>query len=154
MRRKIFSIFLGLFAGFITFAVSHVINSWLHPVSLPAEVDIQDPEQLQPALQKAMKSLPTSYFVTTLACHGFAVFVASFVSSLFRGYAWLTAALVPAAMFMMFSLIVMSRLPPPDWFRWADLSIYFPSGFFGYLLALALIGTSKQNEQIPEPTAG
>lgn len=154
MRRKLFSIFLGLLAGFITFAVSHVINSSVHPLSIPPEIDIQDPEQLREYLRQEMNSFPTSYFVATVACHGLAVFVASFISSLFRGYAWLTGALVPAAIFMMFSLIVMSQLPPPDWFRWADLGIFFPAGFSGYLLAVVLLGTNQQNEEIPESVAG
>lgn len=144
MRRKIFSIFLGLFAGFITFAVSHLINSSFHP--LPADVDVQKPE----ALREAMGNLPNSYFIGTLLCHGLAVCVASFISSLFRGYAWLTAALVPAMLFLLLALGGLELVPHPEWFGWADLAVFFPSGFLGYLLALVLIGNSKQNTESPQ----
>lgn len=148
MRRKIFSIFLGLLAGFITFTVSHLINSSYHP--LPADVDVQKPE----ALREAMGNLPNSYFVGTVLCHGFAVCVASFISSLFRGHAWLTAAFVPASLFSLLALGGLELVPHPDWFRWADLGVFFPAGFCGYLIALVLIGSSKQNQEIPQSPTG
>ncbi|MEP3481773.1 MAG: hypothetical protein ABJZ55_21200 [Fuerstiella sp.] len=142
MRRKIFSIFLGLFAGFITFAISHLINSSYHP--LPKDVDVQKPEELR----QAMGNLPTSYFVGTVICHGLAVCVASFISSLFKGHAWLTAALVPAGLFLLLALGGHELVPHPDWFRWADLAVFVPGGFLGYLIALLLIGNKKQNPEI------
>lgn len=143
MRRKIFSMFLGLFAGFLTFVVSHFINSSFHP--LPADVDIQKPEEIR----QAMINQPTSYFVGAMVCHGLAVAVASFVASLMRGFAWLTAAFVPAMVFLVLALAAQQKVPHPDWFKWADLAVFFPAGFLGYAVAALLLGITRQDPSVP-----
>lgn len=143
MRRKIFSIFLGLFAGFFTFVVSHLIHSSFHP--LAEDVDVQNEKQFR----EAMSEQPASYFVGTIICHGLAVSVASFVSSLMRGFAWLTAAFVPAFLFLLLALGVLQRVPHPEWFKWADLSVFLPAGFFGYAVAVLLLGTTPQELDTP-----
>ena len=144
MRRKIFSTFLGLLAAFVTFAICHSVNSYFH--QLPADVDVQKRE----VLREAMGKIPNRYFVGTIISHGLAVCVASFVSSLLIGHAWLTAAFVPSTLFLLLALGSHQLVPHPDWFRWADLAVFYPSGFCGYFLALILLGSVPQSTELPD----
>lgn len=137
MRRKLFSIFLGLFAGFLVYLVCHLINSAYHP--LPADLDVHNKEEFR----KAMSMLPRSYFVGNIYCFFLAVTMASFVSSLMRGYAWLTGAFVPTLVFLVLASVVLFALPHPDWFAIPYLSIIFLAGLCGYGLAALLLGTTQ-----------
>lgn len=101
-----------------------------HVYSLPAGIDPHNKE----ALGAAIKAMPIGAFMALLANYAFASFGGGLVASLVTGRTSPRAAIVVGIVLTAAGMINVFTIPQPVWFVIANLLVYIPFAYLGFLV--------------------
>jgi hypothetical protein len=128
ITKNILPVVVGAISSMILIEAGEWGIHFLYP--LPPGTDVRNME----ALGNAIRQMPTGAFIALLANYVFAAFVGGAVASLVSSRVRKIPAIVVGVVLTIAGLMNAIMLPNPIWFKIANLLIYLPSAYLGYLL--------------------
>jgi hypothetical protein len=94
-------------------------------------VDMKDPK----TISNMMTSMPVAAFIWILLGYAFSSFVGGLIATVISGRQKMNAALIVGAFLMVGGIMNLIMIPfHPMWFMIADVCIYIPCSWLGYMV--------------------
>jgi hypothetical protein len=128
ITKNILPVVVGTIASLILIRAGEWGIHFLYP--LPPGTDLHN----MGSLGNAIRQMPAGAFIALLANYAFAAFAGGVVASLVSNRVHKVPAIVVGIVLTVAGLMNAVMLPNPVWFKIANLFIYLPLAYMGYLL--------------------
>lgn len=128
MFKNVWAVVLGAISAIVVVSLGEAMLPLLY--SFPANVDIND----KAAVGKMIAAMPVAAFLLLLLIHVLAAFAGGVVASLASKRVTFRPPLIVGVILIISAIINMIKLPHPVWFMVANIAIYIPFVYFGYMV--------------------
>ncbi len=126
--KNILPVVAGTVTGGISVAVGQRITQQLFP--MPEGLDFHNKE----ALRVALAAYPVQAYVAILVVYALASAIGGLVATLLSGRRVARPSIVVGIVLTVMGIVNDLKMPQPVWFSLANLLVYLPLAFCGYLL--------------------